>query len=416
MENKRVAKKLILIFLVALLLRIGFIMMLDNTVDVWGDWWDELGLKIAGGQGFWVNNPYFEGGTPFYSWRPPGFPFFLAGIYSVFGHSYLAAKIGLAVLSALSCILLFFIASDVLENEKAGTWCSAIYAVYPPSIFWTGYLSPVTNEIFLALLIVLLILKWGKNKRSIHLIAAGFFTGAAVLTRSNFFVMIPATAIFLLVKHRKFLWKGMALYLLACLIILSPWIIRNYRIHKTFVLTSTEGGVVCYIANNEKSIYQPSGYWDPTGRQDEPVMEEIKGLSEVDTDRYLYRAAISFIRENPGVYFRLVKGRLLRFWKLSPHTFSGPGESYKSYHVKIALLTNIPVFILAVLGFLFSLKRWRDFSFFYLLVIFWSVPIILFFKTIIRYREPLMPFLILAGVFALCFLFNPKLNKGEGEK
>ncbi|MBN1446034.1 MAG: glycosyltransferase family 39 protein [Candidatus Omnitrophica bacterium] len=406
MENKRIEKKLILIFLFALLLRIGFIMMLDNTVDVWGDWWDELGLKIAGGQGFWVNNPYFKGGTPFYSWRPPGFPFFLAGIYSVFGHSYLAAKIGLALLSALSCILLFFIASDVFDSDKAGTWCAVIYAVYPPSIFWTGYLSPVTNEIFLMLLIVLLILKWGKNKRSICLIAAGFFTGAAVLTRSNFLVLIPAAALFLLVKYRKFLWKGLALYLLAGLITLAPWIIRNYRIHKTFVLTSTEGGVVCYIANNKVALSLPTGYLDPVDIEGTYVMDDISGLSEVRIDRYFYREALVFIRNNPAAYLRLVKDRFFRFWKLSPHTFSGPGESYKSYHVKIAFLTNLPVFILAMAGFLFSLKRWRDFSFFYLLVIFWSVPIILLFKTIIRYREPLMPFIIIFAYLTIHSVLN----------
>ncbi|MDD3726443.1 MAG: hypothetical protein PHI44_04540 [Candidatus Ratteibacteria bacterium] len=51
MEKKALTKKLVLIFLIALVLRIGFILTLDNTVDVWGDWWDELDWKIATGQG-----------------------------------------------------------------------------------------------------------------------------------------------------------------------------------------------------------------------------------------------------------------------------------------------------------------------------------------------------------------------------
>jgi len=84
---------LIGIFIGALILRIGFILTMDNSIDMWGDWWDELGWKLATEKGFWVNNPYFPEGPKFYSWRHPGFPFFLAGIYKIFGHNFLAGKL-----------------------------------------------------------------------------------------------------------------------------------------------------------------------------------------------------------------------------------------------------------------------------------------------------------------------------------
>jgi len=410
MKNRSIIKRMIcemgLLFLFALILRIVFILTLNNTVDVWGDWWDELGVKIATGQGFWVDNPYFQGGTPFYSWRPPGFPLFLACIYRIFGHSYLAAKMGIAVLSALNCLLLFFIASSLLSSSITGIWCALIYAVYPSSVFWTGYLAPVTNEIFMMLLVVLFLIAGEKKKNLFLFVSAGIFTGLGILTRSVFVIFLPAVLIWLIAKNKRFSWRKFIVYTAGTLIAVLPWVVRNYSIHKTFVLTSTEGGIVCYIANNEKSIYQPSGYWDPTGRQDEPVIKDIKGLSEVETDRYFYRAAINFIKKNPCIYWRLVAGRFLRFWRPFPHTFSGPGESYKSYHVRIAMLTNIPIFILAAAGFIFSLKRWREFSIFYLLIILWSAPIILFFKTIIRYREPLMPFFVIFVAVTLSNIFR----------
>lgn len=408
MEKKTLNKKLVILFLLALVLRIGFILTLDNTVDIWGDWWDELGWKIATGQGFWVNNPYFPDGVKFYSWRAPGFPLFLAGIYRIFGHSYLAAKIGLAVLSALSCILLFYLASEVLKNKTAGFWCALIYAVYPPSIFWTGYLAPVTLEIFLLMITVLLLIQGEEKKKNTIFIIAGIFTGLGILTRSISFILLPIVFIWLLLKDKKQLLKSFSLYVIAAFLIISPWIVRNYRIHKTFILTSTEGGIVCYIANNEKSIYQPSGYWDPTGHYDDPVIQNIKGLSEVQTDRTFYREAFRFIKEHPDMYWRLVKDRFFRFWRLTPHTFSGPGESYKSYHTKIALITNLPIFILAGFGFLLSLKKWKNFILFYLIIIFWSLPIILFFKTVIRYREPLMPLVILFLGITLSVIFRKK--------
>jgi 4-amino-4-deoxy-L-arabinose transferase-like glycosyltransferase len=401
MEKKRIIKELLLIFLFALILRIIFILTLNNAVDVWGDWWDELGVKIATGQGFWVDNPYFPGAKPFYSWRPPGFPLFLAGIYKVFGHSYLYAKIGLAVLSALSCVLLFFIASDLLNNKKAGIWCSIIYAVYPPSIFWTGYLSPVTMEIFLLLLTVLLLHISEKKQSYLLLVLAGISTGLGILTRSVFLVLIFLVPVWLALKGKKILLRRIAIYTIITLVTILPWLIRNYKTHKTFVLTSTEGGIVCYIANNEEALFTPTGYLDPIKIENTHIIKEIRGLSEVQIDKYFYMTALKFIKENPKMYCRLVIDRFFRFWRMSPHTFSGPGESYKSYHVVISLLTNIPIFILAGLGFLISIHRWRDFSLFYLLIFFWSIPIILFFKTIIRYREPLIPLVIVMAWLTL---------------
>ncbi|MCX8082103.1 MAG: glycosyltransferase family 39 protein [bacterium] len=406
-----------LIFFFALILRIGFILTLNNTVDVWGDWWDELGWKLATRQGYWVNNPYFPDGVRFYSWRPPAFPFFLGCIYKIFGHSYFAAKIGLALLSSLCCILLFFLTSEILESKIAALWCAFIYTIYPPSIFWTGYLAPVTLETFVLLLIVLLLIK-SKNKKNniFFFIISGLCTGIGILTRSVFIVFLPIVFIWLIITDRKQLLRKFLFYIVTTIITVSPWVLRNYRIHKTFVLTSTEGGIVCYIANNEKSIYQPSGYWDPTGYYNEPIIQQIKGLSEIETDKFFYREALRFIKTHPDIYWQLVKDRFLRFWKLTPHTFSGPGESYKPYHTRIALITNLPIFILAGLGFLLSLKQWKNFLLFYLIIIFWSLPIILFFKTIIRYREPLMPIVLFIGCYAIYKISIMMKNKKIYEK
>jgi len=43
MGKYNIKKQLIVVFIVAIVLRIGFILTLDNSIDVWGDWWDELG-------------------------------------------------------------------------------------------------------------------------------------------------------------------------------------------------------------------------------------------------------------------------------------------------------------------------------------------------------------------------------------
>jgi len=410
MEKKKRVIFLICIFFLALILRIFFISTLDNTIDVWGDWWDELGWKLATGQGYWVNNPYFPDGPVYYSWRAPMFPLFLAAVYKLFGHSFLAAKVCLAIISSITAVLLFFI-SKCFMSERNSVIVALLYAVYPAAIFWTGYLAPVSLEIFFAVLMVYVCLMAVKKGTFFLFFVAGFILGFGVLTRSVFFIFLPVIFIWLLIiQNIKFAFKSTVYVFLSCVVTISPWVLRNYHIHKTFLLTSTEGGIVCYIANNEKSLFQASGYWDPTGQYNEPIIKKIKGLSEIETDRYFYRAAFEFIKTHPLLYLRLVKDRFIRFWKIAPHTFSGPGENYTLYHVIIALMTNLPIFLLAGLGFVRSLKVWKDFLLIYLMIIFWSLPIILFFKTVIRYREPIMPFMITMAVLGLEY-FIPKRNK-----
>ena len=384
---------LLLIFLGAFAVRILFISTLDNSVDVWGDWWDELGWKLATGKGFWVKNPYFPDGEPFYSWRTPGFPLFLAMIYKIFGHSYLAAKIGLAFISCLSVILLYLLGKELID-EKAGFVSAGIYSIYPASIFWTGYLAPVTLEIFFLFLLIYLLIRGEKTLKNSLFFFGGIILGIASCIRSLFLMYVPAVFLWLLIKNKKMLKREFWIFILGFCISISPWVIRNYKIFHRLVFTSTEGGIVCYIANNENSLAQPSGYWNPPPS----YFEKLKGMDELSINRYLYREAFRFIKNNPGIYIKLVWDRFIRFWRFYPHTFSGPGQNYSLFHVVVGFLTFAPLLILGGMGVIKSFRRWKDFLLVYLVIFFWATPIILFFKTVIRYREPLAGFFILFGI------------------
>ncbi|HOL23045.1 MAG TPA: hypothetical protein PLQ41_09375, partial [bacterium] len=106
--NKKEGLFIFLVLCIAMCLRLLWIFHLDNSVDVWGDWWDEIASNLISGRGFVVENPFNPGDIPYYSWRPPAFPLFLAGIYAVFGHKFLYAKIGLALISTFSVLLGYF--------------------------------------------------------------------------------------------------------------------------------------------------------------------------------------------------------------------------------------------------------------------------------------------------------------------
>jgi len=175
-------------------------------------------------------------------------------------------------------------------------------------------------------------------------------------------VFLPLILIWFLIEFKKREILKFSILFVGCLLIIFPWLIRNYKIHKKFILTSTESGIVCYIANNEKSLSQPSGYWNPPSS----FFEKFRGMDEVEINNTLYKLAFNFIISHPEEYLKLVKDRFIRFWRFYPHTFSGPGENYKKYHVIIGFITFAPLIILSFIGFLFSLKRWKKYLWIYL--------------------------------------------------
>lgn len=394
-------KKLLFIFLLAIVLRIGFISTLDNSVDVWGDWWDELGWKIASGKGYWVSNPYFPEGEKFYAWRSPGFPIFLSIIYKIFGHNYLYAKIGLALLSSLTCILLYFL-GKILADEKTGFLSSLSYAIYPSSIFWTGYLAPETLTAFLLVLSIFLIMTGEKRGNNIYFLSCGSLVlGYLCITRPVFFALIPFIFLILFIKCGKKIWKKLLLMLFVFSIFPCLWGFRNFKVLNHFVITSTEGGIVFFIANNEYSLKSPSGFY----HAENP--EEFKNLSEVEIDKLLYKKTLNFIKENPKIYLKLVFDRFIRYWRFYPYTISGPGKPYNRIHQIVSFISETPIIILGFLGVVKTLKNFQNWLFLYASIFIYSGVSILI-RTTIRYRFPIMGFLIIFGIY---FLKTTKYGK-----
>ncbi|MCM8786154.1 MAG: glycosyltransferase family 39 protein [Candidatus Omnitrophica bacterium] len=399
--NANEKKFLIIIFFVSLIIRIGFILTLDNSVDVWGDWWDELGWKIASGKGYWVENPYFPDRDKFYAWRSPGFPIFLALIYKFFGHNYLAAKIGLAILSSSTCILLYFLAR-ILINKKTAFLVSLIYSIYPASIFWTGYLAPETFITFLLVLSVFLLTEYYfDNKKILHFIFGNLFFGFLCITKPTFLALCPFLILTFSLIHKKNLFKILVVSFICLSFFPLLWGIRNYKIFNRFFITSSEGGIVFFIANNEQSLSSPTGFYHAEN------VEEFKGLSEIEIDKLLYKKTFEFIKNNPNLFFKLIINRFIKFWRLYPHTISGPGESYKIFHQILSFISETPIIIVGFLGILLSLKEFYKWILLYLTIFIYSGLVILI-RTTIRYRFPIMGFLI---IFALYFLKMTKYGK-----
>lgn len=189
--------------------------------------------------------------------RLPGYPLFLAAIYSIFGHdNNTAVRIVQAVFDTATCIIAALIAwlwtDDETRQRRNAFWVFILIALCPFIVIYTATLLTETLTTFLMTLMTLtatLAFKSPAGKKAfLWWSITGVIAGAAVLLRpdsglfaggiglslvvSGLFLEAESGAKFFF-KLKNVIWKG-AIFSLAFLLVLAPWTIRNYRIFGVF--------------------------------------------------------------------------------------------------------------------------------------------------------------------------------------
>jgi len=394
---------LLIIFLLGLALRVLWIASLDNRVDDWG----EEGVKEAAwslieGRGYSMPRSVscYPGDTPLYSWREPGFSLILVPVFRLFGENYLAVKILLAILSSLTAVFTYLLGRDLFDSEPVARLAAFGMAVLPESIHWTGYLTPESVTIFVLILPVFFLVRGLRRPAPVNPAAAGLLLGVAALTRAQAIVLMPFLLAAYFIGRRDPRRAGREVFLAGglALLVFSPWVIRNYRIHKQLVVMPTVAGEVLYIANNPGAVRMmktPAGFF----HGEEPERRFI-GRSELEISRWYRRAALGFILSRPGDYARLAADRFVRFWRFYPHRGVGvSGRYYNILHLLVSLLTSGVAITLFLPGVFLSRRHWRRTLIPLVLVVVFSTLTVMA-RATIRYRLPLMPYVMIFAAFA----------------
>jgi hypothetical protein len=194
--------------------------------------------------------------------RLPGYPLFLAAVYSIFGHnSNLAVRIVQGLIDTASCALValiaFFWEPDEKLKRRTSIAALLLAALCPFTAIYVGTILTETPTIFLALAMCLtatLALRSEKQMTALWLWAAtGLIAGVAVLFRPDSGLFAAAIGITLVVtilkrssdvklskKREEILYRFSrasylgAVFSLAFCLVLVPWTIRNYRVFHLF--------------------------------------------------------------------------------------------------------------------------------------------------------------------------------------
>jgi 4-amino-4-deoxy-L-arabinose transferase-like glycosyltransferase len=274
-----------LLLVLALVVRLGYVAATPgySAIDDAHNY-DVHARSIAGGHGFARMGSGPTGETAF---RPPGYPYLLAGVYAVSGVDkakpstrYLAGRLANAVVGT-AIVALVGLLSAQLFDRRVALAAMAVAAVYLPLILVGG--SLMSEPLFAALLLGAVVAAL-HHRDSAHrhrwALLAGVLAGLAILTRANAALILAPLAVAVWDVRPRWSRRALAaptLLVVTALVTVTPWTIRNAVVLDSFVPVTTQLGTAL------------AGTYNDAARTDREHPASWRSLRRVPDYQYLVR-------------------------------------------------------------------------------------------------------------------------------
>ncbi|MBK8022405.1 MAG: hypothetical protein IPK19_13515 [Chloroflexi bacterium] len=382
---------------------------------------------------------------------PPLYSYALSVIYAAFGRGYWQVGGFHIVLDLISMVMLYAIVVRVVRTSvrtnAAAEWVAtlsvAFYAFYPYLIFQNLTLidTPFFMTLMHAFVLAVVLLREEPRLDSptvLLAILAGFALGLATLSRP----ILPVLAVFVALwfLFRLSLWQTilrLGVVAVISVLVLIPWIIRNQDVYGgAFVPMSVTSGSNLWQGNSPYTIpYLQAGYdvqWTSPNLT-------AQDLDSPQADQERMQQVFAFWRDNPDLLPELFWTKFLVHWSIDiaprlnptsgelPRLEGQPDVEATTGEAGELALGGLPpgdpvdayaqplfdqlgrtlhrfyfggLLALAVIGFLFSLRGWRDASLMWFVQIAMTAVYVLFHPST-RYRVPSDPLLFVLSALAL---------------
>ena len=349
------------LWIIAALLIVSFLARAAYLVFVWGvdapligDEPDYHGYATS----FVDGDGWRNGGDR--SARSPLLPLQLVAIYSLVGPETGIARWYMAVVSAAMAPLVFLLARQLYPQRLSVAILAAMaWALYPPAIW---YASRIFTESMAALLVVAGVgayISAARSRSPWLAVLTGVIWGLAVMNRSSF-LLLPVAMLFIqLLFHRarpsvRWELRQWLVALVAVVLVMAPWTVRNYLVHGVFLPTESRAGYVLLQSNGrlDDPLIRSGAYAKDHLGDLAPLISQ--GESEVEQDNIMRGLALDEIRRNWRLLPRVVLNRAKNFWTTRPD----PYDPNWTFNDTVMLLVWVP----ALLFFLSSsyLRSWRQ--------------------------------------------------------
>jgi len=355
--------------------------------------------------GDWLGNRVY--------YQDPLYPFFLAGLYALFGPDTQGVLIAQALLGATSVVLVYAL-GRTLGGEAVAIVAGLLAAAYQVFFFFDALLMKGTLKVFLFSLGLLLAARAARGGSAWRWLPAAFVLGLGSLIRPNALLFAPVLVAFAWSApaegaRRHALAAALAAAGIAAAVL--PVAVRNFAVGGDFVVLNSQGGQNFYIGsfrgNDTGAFVAPPFLRADPRYEEEDFRREAesavgRALRPSEVSRYWLGRGLDEIAADPAHFARLMVRKVALF--ANAHEIAD-NESYDFFanHVSRFLALPLPgwgaLLPLAVCGFAFA---WRDRAAALLIAFFatYAAGLLPFF-VLSRLRLPLVPVVIAFAALAL---------------
>jgi 4-amino-4-deoxy-L-arabinose transferase-like glycosyltransferase len=288
-----------------------------------------------------------------------------------------------------------------LFSNRVGVLAAFAAAVYPYFVYLPSA-QVSDNLVTLLLLISILALVWGRERLAWrHAAVSGVFLGLCLLARPSLVTVVPGLVVWPLFWRKAgsafvLLAKSLLVVVVAVLTVL-PWTARNYVVTGHLVFVATGGGRQFWYGNSSLS--------DASTTENPEFPPELKARlfalpDEPSRERLLYQEGVRFVRENPGRALWLYARKLGNLFQLYPSVHTGGSIGERPPLRAAMVFVSAVLFGLSLVGAALVFGAGGRATILPLVVISYCLGSAIF-LTVMRYRLPVDPFLILLASWAV---------------
>ncbi len=311
------------ILLVAAAARLVCLLVLHNFVNPTFFEWGDISRKYLAGRGF---SYYTVNGVDVpTAYMPPAYSFLIQALFTIFGDRPLAYVTLQLIQAAAGVVLVYLVYRLTLLawDADCALVAAAIAAIYPPFLYLPSEMHSINFYIALTLAVVyFLFLLLEVGPRFAYAVWAGLLLGVLIYFRAEAFALPFLFGSLLVFKSRRN-WHAALVVIVLPLLVLAPWVLRNYRTFGTVVVTTTAGGINLWYGHNSQATGTQREMW-PSGKVVMPDaalqrrFDELPATSDYELRRsVIYRdEALQFMRTHPMREAELALRKFVYFWTI----------------------------------------------------------------------------------------------------
>jgi 4-amino-4-deoxy-L-arabinose transferase-like glycosyltransferase len=390
--------------------------------NTYADGYDQLAGNLVDGHGY-----RFYPDTAATLMREPGFPIFLAGLFLVFGKGITAVKVANLCLAVAAAWVMARLTLRVSTNPVAVIAAPLLFLFHPGTLIAESRGGVEILFLLLLLLFVATLYRALDRRHPAAYALSGAVLGVTVLVRSTPILFPAFLLVYLWLADRQVGWARAALNVAVMIAmmcaVLSPWIVRNYRLTGRFVPTASVVGVSAHAGQYICSNLTKNVQWsvlDRAAAAERMTIAREMGLPYKEVKDGYYQHFYASVDEL--TFSSALMKRVMQEYRASPLLFAQcagsnvvniwvAGKTWRSTYMNAAV--QLPYLALAVAGIAAAVRgrRFLLIAPMVLLVVYYVavyVPIL----AQARYSVPLVPFLSIFGALAL----GDWLGRGTGAR